>query len=75
MAPSQRSALVTKIPQRTNLPKEAESNPHHVTSGGNKDRVVKFKNPYPSYGPLRPFSQIIWYEGPPAQTHWRRDLD
>lgn len=49
MALSYYSTQVTKIQERSNLPKDAESNPHHVLKNGNKNHIVGFKNPYPSY--------------------------
>ncbi|KAF4122120.1 L-ascorbate metabolism protein UlaG, beta-lactamase superfamily [Geosmithia morbida] len=51
------STQVRKTEGRTNLPKEAESNPHHVKKGG---KVVGFRNPYPSFADIQVFSAILW---------------
>lgn len=61
MAMSRYSTQVTEIPTRSNLPKEAESNPHHVLKKGSPHHIVGFKNPYPSYAPPNIWAYVLKY--------------
>lgn len=48
---------VSKIPGRSSIPEEAVGNPHHVVKRG---KVVKFKNPYPSWSNPNIFRHYVW---------------
>lgn len=56
---SHHSTHVNKLQERTNIPQEAESNPHHVVRHGQKDQITGFKNPYPSYKAPQVWAHVI----------------
>ncbi|CAG9950158.1 unnamed protein product [Clonostachys rosea f. rosea IK726] len=65
------ASVVSKTPRR-NIPQDALSNPHHVTRNG---KLVRFKNPYPSFShDINPFivaRAMLW----PALTGKRKFPD
>lgn len=50
------STQVKKTEGRSNLPAEAEDNPHHVVKGG---KVVGFRNPCPSFADIQVFKGLL----------------